>query len=155
MFSAWFSEIFLLCFRQHKPRNHQRAAESPAKWWSEEEKFVNSKSKYGCGGKMGNKKSFRFIPTGGYYEYFNIWLTLTCQSKDSSNVSFMTNGSGIRNLFSIYLHDIARSAKGEAGEPLPSTRTYFSIYFSQNFPVLGEPLSLVQIISVLKFLTDN
>ena len=136
MFSAWFSEIFLLCFRQHKPRNHQRAAESPAKWWSEEEKFVNSKSKYGCGGKMGNKKSFRFIPTGGYYEYFNIWLTLTCQSKDSSNVSFMTNGYGIQNLYSHFICMILLSQPG-GGVLLLHNISYKDIFLFTFLPFVS------------------
>ena len=89
--------------------NHRRLVKSPAIWWTEEQKFVISKSKYG--GEKENKKSYTFILDIKSILIFDFhWPA----SRIPGYVSFMTNGFRIQILYSHFICMILLSQPREA-----------------------------------------
>ena len=137
MFSAWFSEIFLLCFRQHKPGIIVGRQRAPPNDDRKRKNSLTVNQNMAVGERWEIRSLLDLLRRDiMYYEYFNIWLTLTCQSKDSSNVSFMTNGYGIQNLYSHFICMILLSQPGgkHCFCTTSPTRTYFYLLFLLSFP---------------------
>ena len=107
MFSTWFSWIFF-CVSGNKESSEE--VKSPAIWWTEEQKFVNSKSKYG--GEKENKKSFTFILDIKSILIFDFHWPDT---GIPGYVSFMTNGFRIQILYSHFICMILQSQPRGAG----------------------------------------